>query len=285
MLCCVPQYFPPLKETPPQLLQIFQCWKYASERGGSLTVFWFEEQRPRKPLPPLSWLSHSCFPASSSERLHCCPGKSVPFPPPCPPEHCPRHPLPAHLSGAGNFTKRDFTLLGQGGGTSPGAPCVSLLCWLKHFVQVDQIYVPKSHLPLDQWSLPPTFEGGGRRGGCMRLMRTPGFHSGEKSKRNLSTPSLSSRDLPPSPLFTQTATIPHPLQRNPSLQATGRRLWLGFCKADPRQQSFLMGNKQLTGVVNYSHIQTHTHTLLSTLEDLILPTLLLPQIVFTKASQ
>lgn len=52
------------------------------------------------------------------------PGKACAF---CP-EHCPEHPLPTFLSRAGKFTKRDFALLGQGGGTFPGAPFVSLLC-------------------------------------------------------------------------------------------------------------------------------------------------------------
>lgn len=202
MLCCVPQYFPPLKETPPNF-----C-KYSN----------VENMHPKEEAP---WQCSDSRSKGPESPCLLAPGFHTPvFQPPAAsvstaaqespclyPEHCPRHPLPTHLSGAGNFTKRDFALLGQGGGTSPGAPCVSLLCWRKHFVQVDQIYVPKSHLPLDQWSLPPTFEGGGRRGGCVRLMRTPGFLSGEKSKRNLSTPSLSSRDLPPSPLFTQTAKV------------------------------------------------------------------------------
>lgn len=70
---------------------------------------------PTTPPPPFS--------RTLLQRLYCCLGKSVPF---CP-EHCPEHPLPARLSGVGNFTKRDFALLGQGGGTVAGAPCVSPL--------------------------------------------------------------------------------------------------------------------------------------------------------------
>lgn len=221
------------------------------------------------------------------------PRKVRAFPPP--PQHCPRHPLPAHLSGAGNFTKRDFTLLGQGGGTSPGAPCLSLLCWLKHFVQVDQIYVPKTHLPLDQWSLPPIFEGGGLRGGCVRLMRTPGFLSGEKSKRNLSTPSLSSRDLLPSPLFTQTSKVGWVKKQPPfhthcsvihHYRQQGEGFDWGFVKRTHVSSLSSWGtNSSLELLIIHIHKQTYTHTLLSTLKDLILPTLLLPQFVFTKASQ
>lgn len=67
----------------------------------------------------------------------------------------------------------------------------------------------------------------------MRLVRTARLPLERARQEDLSTPSLSSRDLPPSPLFTQTAkvgvgeeaaTILHPLQRNPSLQETGRQL-------------------------------------------------------------
>lgn len=75
---------------------------------------------------------------SSSVCLYCCLGKSVPF---CP-EHCPEHPLPSSLSGAGNFTKRDFALLGHGGGT--GAPFVSPLADLSMFVQWIELMSPRS---------------------------------------------------------------------------------------------------------------------------------------------
>lgn len=80
------------------------------------------------PPPPTILFSHTLL-----QRLYCSLGKSVPF---CP-EHCPEHPLPTHLSGAGNFTKRDFALLGQGGAQSQVLHLYLRWADLNIFVQVD----------------------------------------------------------------------------------------------------------------------------------------------------
>lgn len=100
---------------------------------------------------------------SSRVCLHCCLGKSVPF---CP-EHCPEHPLPSSLSGAGNFTQRDF------------APCVSRPAGLSMFVQwIESMSPSPIHCWVSEACLPLSRVM--RIRGRVRLLKTARFPLGKE---------------------------------------------------------------------------------------------------------